>query len=400
MVGTMFVSMRQYFGEPIECLAGPSDIPPAMLQHYCWLEATFSVAESDGKAVVGDHVAYPGVKVLDEQRGEHKVYHKYYQWVYFVLIIQSILFYTPKQMWRTKEAKRLKVMITELRQKHVKQMTENDKRRLTQDLVDSLLLSNDYYGFFIFCEFLCLLHLIAQIWFVNIFLSGQFLRLGLEWLYYSHDDQPAQQDPLIRVFPRMTKCLFHKYGYSGSIEKHDALCFLPLNIVNEKLYVVLWFWFAFLLIFTALVLLQRLALVLLPPLRFRKVRAVAPNTKKKLLRRLTSRMGNFFILHTVASNMKPSHFRDLIQTTVDLHFDEDCNLMFENSTETVVSQVSQKPMQKISAEAPKKAAKMGSIAAPIKGYKQSKGKASKNSFVVVNRDPPSGHSGDSDGWNH
>ena len=29
---------------------------------------------------------------------------------------------------------------------------------------------------------------------------------------------------------RMTKCTFHKFGTSGNIEKHDALCILPLNI--------------------------------------------------------------------------------------------------------------------------------------------------------------------------
>ena len=32
------------------------------------------------------------------------------------------------------------------------------------------------------------------------------------------------------VLGRMTKCTFHKFGTSGNIEKHDALCILPLNI--------------------------------------------------------------------------------------------------------------------------------------------------------------------------
>lgn len=32
MVGTMFLSMRQYFGEPIECLNRQSDIPQQLLQ--------------------------------------------------------------------------------------------------------------------------------------------------------------------------------------------------------------------------------------------------------------------------------------------------------------------------------------------------------------------------------
>ena len=31
----------------------------------------------------------------------------------------------------------------------------------------------------------------------------------------------------------MTKCTFHKFGTSGEIEKHDAMCILPLNIGNH-----------------------------------------------------------------------------------------------------------------------------------------------------------------------
>ena len=47
---------------------------------------------------------------------------------------------------------------------------------------------------------------------------------------------------MIYIFPRMTKCTFHKFGASGEVEKHDALCILPLNIVNEKIYIFIWFW--------------------------------------------------------------------------------------------------------------------------------------------------------------
>ena len=44
----------------------------------------------------------------------------------------------------------------------------------------------------------------------------------------------------------MTKCTFHKFGPSGTVQKFDGLCVLPLNIINEKIYVFLWLWFIFL----------------------------------------------------------------------------------------------------------------------------------------------------------
>jgi hypothetical protein len=49
----------------------------------------------------------------------------------------------------------------------------------------------------------------------------------------------------------MTKCTFHKFGPTGTIQKFDGLCILPVNIINEKIYFFLWFWFIFLAITTA-----------------------------------------------------------------------------------------------------------------------------------------------------
>jgi len=81
---------------------------------------------------------------------------------------------------------------------------------------------------------------------MNRFFDGAFLTFGIDVLKFLESDQEDRVDPMIYVFPRMTKCTFYKYGVSGEVERHDAVCILPLNVVNEKIYVFLWFWFLFL----------------------------------------------------------------------------------------------------------------------------------------------------------
>jgi len=391
LVGTLFLTIK-HFGDPIECMTSNNqDISAKMLQHWCWLEGSFSVVDSNGKAAMGHNVAYPGVKTLDEGSGDKKRLHKYYQWVYFVLIIQTILFYVPKYLWKVKEANRLQSMITHLKSKNIREWNVNEARKITQDVVDSLSISNDYFFFCFFCEFIYYIHLVAQMYFVNILLSGQFLRLGLEWLTYNHSDNFA--DPLIRVFPRLSKCTFHKFGYSGSIEATDSLCFLCLNIVNEKIFVILWFWFAFLFIVTSIVLLYRILHILLPYMRYKDLVSIAPSTDRKSLRMLTSRIGNYFVLYHIARNIKPHFFRDLIENVVNEYYDDKCNVVYNKQAKNVQSLNQMNVMPQncglIRSSADQSKQKKGGIK---KSFGKSKG------FVSVNRDPPSGHSQDSDEW--
>ena len=84
--------------------------------------------------------------------------------------------------------------------------------------------------------------------------------------------QPEDRvDPMSRIFPRMTKCIFHKYGGSGTIQRFDALCVLSMNIVNEKIYIFLWFWYIILAIITGIGLLVRIGYFFLPNFRTRYV---------------------------------------------------------------------------------------------------------------------------------
>ena len=66
---------------------------------------------------------------------------------------------------------------------------------------------------------------------------------------------------------QVTKCTFHKFGPSGSVQKFDGICVLPLNIINEKIYVFLWFWFLGLAAVSAVQMFYRVMVITVPCLR-------------------------------------------------------------------------------------------------------------------------------------
>ena len=70
-------------------------------------------------------------------------------------------------------------------------------------------------------------------------------------------DPEQRDDPMNLVFPKVAKCTFTKSGPTGTIQNFDGLCVLPINIINEKIYLFMWFWFIILAIISAIYLVYR-----------------------------------------------------------------------------------------------------------------------------------------------
>lgn len=98
------------------------------------------------------------------------------------------------------------------------------------------------------CEAMCLVNVVFQILMMNKFFGGEFFTYGLKVIGMTTQHQDDRMDPMVYIFPRATKCTFHKFGPSGTLQTHDSLCILPLNIINEKTYIFLWFWYLLLLV--------------------------------------------------------------------------------------------------------------------------------------------------------
>merc|ERR1719427_1355102 len=126
----------------------------------------------------------------------------------------------------------------------------NKQRILAHYLVDNLNTHNIWAAKLVIAESIYFLNVLGNIYFIDVFLGGEFRTYGLQVASIMEEDPEDRVDPMSRIFPRVTKCTFNKFGPSGTLQRRDAMCVLPVNIINEKIYVFLWFWLITLVIVT------------------------------------------------------------------------------------------------------------------------------------------------------
>lgn len=313
LLAFIMVSSRQYFGDPINCMPSVKDeIPKDVLESYCWIHSTFTLPRGHGEEL-GVDVAHPGIRAT--KKGEERKYHSYYQWVSFALIFQALFFYLPHFLWKCFEKDTMKKIILELNLPIHADCKEN-RKLLTQYLARTMRQHNLYAIKYFVCEVLNLVNVIVQIYLIDDFLGGEFLTYGKEVLAFTEMDQENRTDPMIYVFPRVTKCLFRKFGPSGDIQTHDSLCVLPLNVVNEKVYVLMWFWFIILSVITAVHLLTYVPVIIIPKFRFYMMRLENSYTRREDLYEVMRQasVGDWLILHFLGKNMDPINFREVVKS--------------------------------------------------------------------------------------
>lgn len=117
------------------------------------------------------------------------------------------------------------------------------------------------------------------------------------------------------TFPKMAKCLYESVGPSGSIQEKDALCLLPLNVVNQKIFVIIWLWYIFQLImsignfayWTVVFYSKNLRIAIL-----RQYAMMAVTRKQVMQATDQATLGHFFVLNQMAKNIDTLTFVQLL----------------------------------------------------------------------------------------
>ncbi|KAK4030986.1 innexin inx3 [Daphnia magna] len=314
----VIITAFDLIGSPIDCITDDAISRPEVINTYCWIQHTFTLPGSSklaGGKVVEYPQAFQGVGPAYEGQGERRI-HSYYQWVPFVLFLQGILFYLPHWIWKQCEDGQVRNMTDGSRGLLLGWVAEDRKMRssaLSDYLQETLHTRGRLALVYIACEVLNFVNVVGNIFFIDKFLNGAFLDYGTRVIQYSNMDQEDRDDVLIEVFPRMTKCTFHRYGPSGSIQTHDALCVLAWNIFNEKIYIFLWFWLILLSVLSALALAYRLVIVVSPIARLfvmRRVSSPSIDSAETVIRRVP--FGDYFLIHMLGKNLEGFLFNGLI----------------------------------------------------------------------------------------
>jgi len=324
------VGAVQYLGSPINCIS--DGVPGGTLDLFCWIHSTFTVKSKQGVASdvygvgsqheVGLHQPHPGVQ---PPQGEELNHHKYYQWVIFFFFVQAMMFYIPRLLWKHAEGGLMKTLVADLTDPLIPYRPEERGERvlaIKKYFKEDLRTHGGYFINFFLCELLTLVNVIVQIYFTDMFLGYQFTTYGLEVVRMTTADPETRADPMNVVFPKVSKCTFHMYGPSGTVTKHDSMCILALNIINEKIFVFLWFFFVILAVVTALSLIYRILTI--SSLSFR-VRVIKKNlhgrVKANMIQDVLTcpnhswidQIGDYWVMFLLSKNLPAIAMKELLE---------------------------------------------------------------------------------------
>ncbi|PAA76795.1 hypothetical protein BOX15_Mlig012315g3 [Macrostomum lignano] len=280
------IGMKQYVFEPIQCwtLKELDDQRMQYAENYCWVENTFYF---DPDVPIG-HTNKPG-----EGR---TIY--YYQWVPFILMAQAVLFYVPHLLWLmlstnvgvdmrqlAEQARKLEsdCLVGDERKTKVAFLAssllrffryrsryghENACKRLTSFLLGKPAFAMYLLAAYVLVKACYIANCIGQLYLMRSYLGLNMTSFGLQIFNDIANNRTWQTT---NVFPRVTYCHFEVRNV-GAPRSYILQCVLPVNMLNEKFYVVIWFWVVIMLSLNIVSLTRWLVKLMVSPSRRRIVK--------------------------------------------------------------------------------------------------------------------------------
>jgi len=289
-------------------------IPKNVINTYCYVLTTFTLPKH-WNSKIGYDAVHMGVGAYNPAKDE-VTYKAYYQWVPFVLFLQGCCFYFPHLIFKAWEGGKVKNIIAGLHHLILAKDERSQKERVLANYVVESLHTHNFWALkMLIIEFINLINVVGQIYFVDAFLGGEFSTYGIKVLSFLEADPEKRIDPMAAVFPRVTKCSFYKYGPSGTPQTHDAICVLPVNIVNEKIYVFLWFWMIILSALSVFSVIYHIFQMISIPYTKMVLRSASMHQVNSDLDEMGTHfeLGDWKLLYILSRNMEPLVFGEFLR---------------------------------------------------------------------------------------
>lgn len=218
-------------------------------------------------------------KIPEDIANRQKAELNYYQWVPLILLFMAFLYKAPNVVWHLLNVK------SGINLSKINEMTDNinygkpEEREETMvqiaKYVDRWLRENRNYhrnfmvkirqklssvfifcfarrdgyfltGFYLFTKVLYCFNCVSQFFLLDAFLAMDYGGYGFEILSYFNEHGEWKETPR---FPRVTLCDF-KIRQLQNVQRFTVQCVLPINLFNEKIFALLWFWMFAVSIFT------------------------------------------------------------------------------------------------------------------------------------------------------
>ena len=331
-VSSALVIAASYIGDPIKCMSKGTPAED-IADTVCWIHGTYHVDKKISEKVYGSvckrsYDTY-GSELSD---GERDADTAYYQWVPFMLIIHGFIFLISAKIWKVLENDLLEQFGT---RKDISRLIEDTEisKRAQQNANKFISLSrhanNRYFLYFVLCELGNIAALIFNFYLIDIFLGGRFKYYGSDVVAYSNTNNMYAENPICSAFPTLTSCTVKFAGVvKGSVDVENILCILSQNIINGKIYLVIWFWMVILLIACAINTIYRIALLVVSAVRKNELVCLI-NTRRRRAEFLDkdtivrehweelNRIGTWFLMCQIGRNSNPYYFREFLLCLIE-----------------------------------------------------------------------------------
>merc|ERR1712048_1263982 len=292
LFGVAFIFGMNYLnGNAIECKgAGVGEFE----KQYCWLH---------GAGHIDPKLHPQEIKCKADQR-----HTSYYLWVPFILVLCLAVIKAPRVFWK-------EVCERGIIAGAVGGTDGQPADKIAQRFGKLRRRARRFHLSFFLCELLNIVSVIICFTILNTLFGGNFWDYGSKFAAYSSSSETESVNPLCNLFPSVVSCTLLTGGATGNPDQTNILCLLSNNLFNQYYFLIIWYWWLTLIVFSALGLVYRLAELLSQDVsRWGFVCKMEPHGQDRtaeLMEELSS--AEYFLLGRICQNLKGSQVGQVLQ---------------------------------------------------------------------------------------